>query len=102
MGNQDQGFPYPNQASIYVAGGTDTAPTLTFQNVIYTGGYGSFGGFFGTPRVASAPDVNTNCVYLSNSGDNTISAVALNNFQIVGSFSGSLTDNGYPRASGWQ
>jgi hypothetical protein len=98
--NQDQGFPYPNQVAIYKAGGTDTNPTLTPMDSIYTGGYGSYGGFFGTPRVASAADVNTNCVYVSNSGDNTISAMALNSLQFVGTFSGGLTDSGIPDGIG--
>ncbi len=98
--NEDWAFPFPNQYSVFLATGTDTQPSLTLQTIIDSGDYGSFGGYFGVPRVASAPDVNTNCVYLSNSGDNTISAVALNNFQIVGNYPGSLTDNGYPEGIG--
>lgn len=98
--NQDQAYPYPNQVAILTAGGTDTNPTLTVQDQIYTGGYGSYGGFFGLPRVASAPDVNTNCVYVSNSGDNTVSALALNTLSFVGSYSGSLTDSGNPDGVG--
>jgi DNA-binding beta-propeller fold protein YncE len=98
--NQDVGFPDPNQIEIYLASGTDNAPSLAYQNTVYTGGYGSYGGFFGLPRVASAPDVNTNCVYVSNSSDNTISALALNAQQFVGVYSGSLTDNGSPNGIG--
>jgi hypothetical protein len=98
--NQDQGFPYPNQVAIYTAGGTDTNPTLTPGDQIYTGGFGSYGGYFGTPRVASAPDVNTNCVYVSNSGDNTISPFALNSQTFVGTYSGALTDSGIPDGIG--
>jgi len=98
--NQDQGFPYPNQVAVLLAGGTDTNPTLTLTDQIYTGGFGSYGGFFGTPRVASAPDVNTNCVYVSNSGDNTISAMALNSLEFVGTFSGGVNDSGIPDGIG--
>ncbi len=98
--NQDQGFPYPNQVAIYAAGGTDTAPTLTPVDQVYTGGFGSYGGYFGTPRVASAANVNTNCVYVSNSGDNTISAMTLNTLGFVGTFSGGATDNGTPDGIG--
>jgi hypothetical protein len=98
--NQDQGFPYPNQVAILLAGGTDTNPTLTLQNQIYTGGYGSYGGFFGTPRVASAPDVNTNCVYVSNSGDNTISSMVLSSQEFVGTVTGGATDSGIPDGIG--
>jgi DNA-binding beta-propeller fold protein YncE len=98
--NQDQGFPYPNQIAVFLAGGTDTAPSLTLQNQFYTGGFGSYGGYFGLPRVASAPDVNTNCVYVSNSGDNTISAFALDAQEFVGTYSGSPTDDGMPNGIG--
>ena len=100
IANQDQGFPYPNQVAIYQAGGTDTNPTLTPLDQVYTGGFGSYGGFFGTPRVASAPDVNTNCVYVSNSGDNTISAMTLSSLEFVGTFSGGATDSGIPDGIG--
>jgi hypothetical protein len=98
--NQDQGFPYPNQVAIFLAGGTDNAPTLTLQNQTYTGGYGSYGGYFGTPRVASAPNVNTNCVYVSNSGDNTISSMVLSSQEFVGTVTGAPTDNGTPDGIG--
>jgi len=98
--NQDQGFPYPNQVATYVAGGTDQAPTLTLTNQIYTGGFGSYGGYFGTPRVASAPDVNTNCVYVSNSGDNTISSMVLSSQEFVGTVTGGATDSGIPDGIG--
>lgn len=98
--NQDQAFPFPNQVALYQAGGTDTAPTLTPLSQIYTGGFGSYGGFFGTPRVASAPDLNTNCVYVSNSGDNTISPFALDAQTFVGTYSGGPTDNGQPDGIG--
>jgi len=98
--NQDQGVPYPNQVAILVAGGTDTNPTLTLQSQVYTGGYGSYGGFFGTPRVASAPDVNTNCVYVSNSGDNTISSMVLSSQEFVDTVSGGVTDSGIPDGIG--
>ncbi len=98
--NEDWAFPYPNEYSVFLATGTDTAPSLTPQTIINSSDFGSFGGFFGVPRIASAPDVNTNCVYLSNSGDNTIVSVALNTLQIVGSYSGSVTDNGMPNGIG--
>jgi hypothetical protein len=98
--NQDQQFPYPNQVAVFLAGGTDTAPSLTLQNQIYTGGFGSYGGYFGTPRVASAPDVNTNCVYVSNSGDNTISSMVLSTQEFVGTASGGASDSGIPDGIG--
>jgi hypothetical protein len=99
--NEDWGFPYGTEYSIWLATGTDTAPSLTYQSVIQTyTHYGSWGGFFGTPRIASAPDVNTNCVYLSNSGDNTITSVTLNTQQVVNYNTGSLADSGSPNGIG--
>jgi hypothetical protein len=98
--NEDQGFPYPNQIDIFQAGGTDQAPSLTLVNEIYTGGYGSFGGFFGTPRVASAASPSTNCVYISNSGDNTISPLVLSTQTFVGTYSGGPSDSGIPDGIG--
>jgi hypothetical protein len=100
IANQDQAFPFPNQVAIFQAGGTDTNPTLTPVEEMYTGGFGSYGGYFGTTRVASAPDVTTNCVYVSNSGDNTISAMALSSLDFVGTFSGGATDSGTPDGIG--
>ena len=99
--NEDWQYPYGTEYSVYLATGTDTAPSLTLQTILRTyEHFGSFGGFFGTPRIASAPDVNTNCVYLSNSGDNTITAVSLNDQQIVDYYSGSLPDDGMPNGIG--
>ncbi|MFZ0705206.1 MAG: hypothetical protein WAM71_06350 [Candidatus Korobacteraceae bacterium] len=101
IANEDQGFPYPNSVIIFQASGTDQAPSLTLlADNVYTGGYGSFGGFFGAPRVASAPSVNTNCVYVSNSGDNTISPMVLSSQTFIGPYSGSPTDSGIPDGIG--
>lgn len=98
--NEDQGFPYSNEISIYLAGGTDDAPMLTLQSVVDTGGFGSFGGFFATQRLNSVANVAAKCLYVSNSGDNTIASVSLETQQLVGVFSGSATDDGYPNGIG--
>lgn len=82
------------------ATGTNTAPSLTFVNYIYTGGYGSIGGFYSTARINSVPDVNTRCFYVSNSGDNTISTVSLDSQSVVSTVSGSATDSGSPDGIG--
>lgn len=101
IANEDQGFPYPNSVIIFQASGTDQAPSLTLlSDNVYTGGYGSFGGFFGSPRIASTANVNANCVYVSNSGDNTISPFALNSQTFVGTYTGSLNDSGIPDGIG--
>lgn len=100
MTNDDQEFPLENQSSVYLVGGTDAAPTLTYQTTIGLGGYGSLGGFFATPRLNSAADVATKCLYLSNSGTNTISSVSLDTLQLVDVFSGSETDSGTPDGIG--
>jgi hypothetical protein len=100
IANEDQGFPFPNQITIFQASGTNQAPSLTLVGDVLTGGFGSFGGFFGLPRIASTPDANTNCVYVSNSGDNTISPLLLNTQTFVGTYSGGATDSGIPDGIG--
>jgi 6-phosphogluconolactonase (cycloisomerase 2 family) len=100
ISNDDQQFPYGNQSSVYLAGGSDASPVLTYQTTIMTGGYGSLGGFFASSRLSSAADVAAKCLYVSNSGDNTISSVALDTLQLVATFSGSATDSGTPQGIG--
>ena len=39
-----------NYVGFYLAGGTQGAPTLTYQNAVNTGGKGIGGGFFAAPR----------------------------------------------------
>lgn len=81
-------------ASIFLAGGTQNDPTLTFQQSINTQGLGIGGGFFGTPRLAMLPTGNTQCLYVSDAGTGDIAAVNTQSRQLVGNFSGSSSDIG--------
>ena len=90
VANQDLGAPDPSYASFYVAQGNQ----LIFNNALGTGGEGIQGGFFGTARINSVPSVSAPCIYLSNSGSNTIAAISLSNQELVNNFAGSDNDNG--------
>ncbi len=88
--NQDLGAPDQSFASVYQVQGNQ----LIFNNALQTGGEGIQGGFFGTNKIASIPSLSAPCVYLSNSGTNTIATVALSSLELVDNFSGSDTDSG--------
>jgi 6-phosphogluconolactonase (cycloisomerase 2 family) len=88
--NEDLGFPFQNTAAFYSATGTQIA----LQNIASLGGYGIQGGFFGTSRVSSVPSLSAPCLYFSDAGSNDIASVSLSTQQLVGNFSGSLTDDG--------
>ncbi len=80
--------------SFYVAGGSQGAPTLTFQKSVNTGGQGIGGGFFGSPRVTLLPDPSAQCVYASDAASGDIAAVNISTQQLAGNFSGSANDSG--------
>lgn len=80
--------------SFFVAGGTQGAPTLTFQSDTNTGGKGIGGGFFGLPRVNLLPDSSAQCVYASNGGSGDISGVNIQSGQLGGTFAASPADIG--------
>jgi WD40 repeat protein len=80
--------------SFFVAGGTQGAPTLTFQSDTNTGGEGIGGGFFGLPRVNLLPDSSAQCVYASNGGSGDISVVNIQSGQLAGTFAASPADIG--------
>jgi len=88
--NRDTGFPTMNAATFYQAAGTQ----LTYQNDVYTGGFGIQGGFFGTSRVNSVASLTAPCVYVSDAGTNDIASISLATQQQVGTFLGSTNDNG--------
>lgn len=98
--NDDVEFPYGNDISVYQAAGTDEAPSLTYVNTIWTGGYGSTGGFFSAARITSIPDVNARCIYVSNSGDNSISTISLDSQEVVEVVQASDSDDGTPDGIG--
>ncbi len=88
--NQDIGFPISNAVGFYLANGTQ----LTLQSNVSTTGYGIQGGFFGTSRLSSIPSISAPCLYVSDAGSNDIASISLSTQQLVGNFSGSLTDDG--------
>jgi 6-phosphogluconolactonase (cycloisomerase 2 family) len=98
--NDDQPFPFGNSLSVYQATTTNGAPSLTYVNTIFTGGFGSYGGFFSTNRINSVPDVNAHCFFVSNSADNSISVVSLDSQDVINVVKGSDTDDGNPDGIG--
>ena len=81
-------------ASFYVAGGTQGAPTLTYQQSVNTTGLGIGGGFFGTPRLAMVPSSSPQCLFVSDAGSGDIAALNMPAQTLVGTFQGSTNDNG--------
>jgi hypothetical protein len=61
-------------ASFFLAGGTQGAPTLTYQQSVNTTGLGIGGGFFGTPRLTMLPSSSAQCLFLSDAGTGDIAA----------------------------
>jgi len=94
IANEDLGYPFQNEISIFLAGGTNASPLLTLQTVVPTGGHGIAGGYFGTTRLNSVPDISATCLYVSNAGDSDIASFSLLTQQLVGHFSGSPRDSG--------
>jgi 6-phosphogluconolactonase (cycloisomerase 2 family) len=81
-------------ASVYAAGGTQGAPTLTYLQSINTTGTGIGGGFFGTQRLAMLPSSSAQCLYVSDAGTSDIAAINISTQALVGTFFGSGTDTG--------
>ena len=87
--------------SFYLAGGSQGAPTLTFQKSVNTSGKGIGGGFFGSPRVTLLPDPSAQCVYASDAGSGDIAAVNISTQQLVGNFSARAPIRGPAMALVW-
>ena len=83
-----------NYVGFYLAGGTQGAPTLTYQNAVNTGGKGIGGGFFAAPRVNLVPDAAAQCVYASNATTGDISGINVQTQTLAGVFPASGTDVG--------
>ncbi len=81
-------------ASFFLAGGTQGAPTLTYQQSVNTTGLGIGGGFFGTPRLTMLPSSSAQCLFLSDAGTGDIAAFNIQSQSVVGTFQGSSNDNG--------
>ena len=83
-----------NYVGFYLAGGSQGAPTLTYQNAVNTGGKGIGGGFFAAPRVNLLPDASAQCVYASNATTGDISGITIQTQTLAGVFPASGTDIG--------
>jgi len=83
-----------NSISFFQAGGTPSAPSLTYQTTLFIGGTGIGGGFFGTSRLNSLPDSGAQCLYVSDAGSGAVVAVNLQTQQAAGTFFGSENDAG--------
>jgi hypothetical protein len=81
-------------SSVYLAGGSQGSPTLTFQQSINTTGLGIGGGFFGTPRLAMLPSSSAQCLFVSDAGSSDIAAINIQTQTVLGTFQGSTNDNG--------
>jgi hypothetical protein len=92
MTNDDS--PIHSYVSFYLAGGTQGAPTLTYQKSVNTFGLGIGGGFFGTPRVTLLPDSSAQCLYASDAATGDVAAVNIQAQHLVGNFSASSNDSG--------
>jgi hypothetical protein len=92
--NDDVVFPYGNTVTFFLAGGTSTAPSLTLEHTVVTGGYGIAGGFFGMSRLSSLPDSGAHCLYVSDGGSGDIAGIDLQTQQATGKFPGSQNDAG--------
>ncbi|MFZ0312538.1 MAG: hypothetical protein WAL85_07510 [Candidatus Korobacteraceae bacterium] len=87
--------PTHTYASFYLAGGTQGAPTLSYQqSILIPNALGIGGGFFGTPRLAMLPSSSAQCLFLSDAGSSDIAALNIQAQTVVGTFQGSATDNG--------
>ena len=84
----------PNTVTFYLAGGTDSAPTLTRFKTIKTGGTGLGGGYFGTVRQVLVGEGKDECVFDADSGSNDVAAILFQTKQVVGNYKGSSSDNG--------
>jgi hypothetical protein len=83
-----------NYVGFYLAGGTQAAPTLTFQKTVSTLRKGIGGGYFATPRVNLLPDPSAQCVYASNAATGDISVVDIQAQTLAGVFPASPNDVG--------
>jgi 6-phosphogluconolactonase (cycloisomerase 2 family) len=92
--NDDVIYPYGNKVTFFLAGGTSTAPSLTREQTLLTGGHGIAGGFFGMSRLTSLPDSGAHCLYVSDGGSGDIAGIDLQTQQATGTFPGSQNDAG--------
>src|ERR1700757_1216934 len=93
--NDDAGVVFDeNTISYFLAGGSPSAPSLTYQNSVQVGGVGGGGGNFGASSIVSQPSSGAQCLYISNAGSAQIGAVNIQSQQLAGVFTGSSNDAG--------
>src|SRR5580704_11123965 len=83
----------PNTVTLYLAGGTASAPKLSRLQTIKTGGAGLGGGYFGLVRQVLVGEGKGECVFDADGGSNDVAAILLQTKQVVGNYKGSGTDN---------
>lgn len=81
-----------NTISYFEAGGSPSAPSLTYQNTVTVGGNGGGGGNFGAHQIAS--DTNAQCLYVSDAGSGQVASVNIQTQMVTGIFSASAQDTG--------
>jgi len=78
----------------YLAGGTQDAPTLTYQKTINTLRKGIGGGYFAIPRLNMLPGPSPQCLYASNAATGDITSIDLQAQSLAGVFDASENDVG--------
>ena len=86
----------PNTVTLYLAGGTASAPKLSRLKTIKTGGNGLGGGYFGLVREGLVPHGNDECVFAADGGTNDVAAIILGSRKVVGNYKGSSSDSDGP------
>jgi len=93
--NDDAGAIFDeNTISYFLAGGSPSAPSLTYQTSVQVGGVGGGGGNFGASSIVAQPSSSAQCLYVSNAGSGQIGTVNVQSQQLAGVFTGSSNDAG--------
>ena len=89
-----------NTISYFLAGGSPSDPSLTYQTSVDVGGIGGGGGNFGASSLVSQPSSTAQCLYVSNAGSGQISTVNIQSQALAGIFGGSADDAGTSQGIG--
>ena len=93
--NDDAGAIFDeNTISYFLAGGSPSSPSLTYQTSVQVGGVGGGGGNFGASSIVAQPSSSAPCLYVSNAGSGQIGTVDIQSQQLAGVFTGSSNDAG--------
>jgi 6-phosphogluconolactonase (cycloisomerase 2 family) len=90
----------PNTVTLYLAGGTASAPKLTRFKTVKTGGTGTGGGYFGIPRQVLVRDGSDECVFAADGGSGDIASIIFATQKVVRNYQGSSTDRSGPGGMG--